>query len=92
MFWFKVINTIVLDFMKFKAVYYSTLVEVALSPNLINPWYVTGFCDAESCFHLAVNKHKKFKHGYSLGASFKIHLHSRDLALLENIQSYFGRR
>jgi hypothetical protein len=57
---------------------------------MINPWYITGFSDGEGCFHLAVNKHKRFKHGYSLGAVFKIHLHSRDLALLEKIQRYFG--
>ena len=36
------------------------------------------------------NKHKRFKLGYSLGAIFQIHLHSRDLALLERIKSYFG--
>ena len=96
-FWFKVIGAIMLDFIRravkltaLKAVYYSTSVGSGLSLTLINPWYITGFSDGEGCFHLAVNKHKRFKHGYSLGVSFKIHLHSRDLALLEKIKSYFG--
>lgn len=84
--WFK-ISTLVLA-IKFQAVYFST--SRGVSPIIINPWYITGFSDGEACFHLAVNKHKRFKHGYSLGASFKIHLHSRDLPLLEKIKSYFG--
>lgn len=56
----------------------------------LDPWYITGFSDGEGCFLLAVNKHKRFKLGYSLGAVFQIHLHSRDLALLERVKDYFG--
>jgi hypothetical protein len=67
---------------------YSTL--STLFTRSINPWYITGFSDAESCFHLAVNKHKTFKSGYSLGAVFKIHLHEKDLALLKKIKKFFG--
>jgi len=67
--------------------YYSTSGVGKVS---LDPWYVTGFSDGEGCFLLAINKHKRFKLGYSLGAIFQIHLHSRDLALLEMIKSYFG--
>lgn len=90
MFWFKVAGAVILDFIKFKAVYYSTFVGGGLPPTLIDSWYTTGFIDGEGCFHLAANKHKRFKHGYSLGVLFKIHLHSRDLALLEKIKNHFG--
>lgn len=73
---------------KFQSVcYYSTSGVGKVS---LDPWYITGFSDGEGCFLLAVNKHKRFKLGYSLGAIFQIHLHSRDLALLEMIKSYFG--
>lgn len=58
--------------------------------NKLSPWYVTGFADAESCFHVGISKHNRFKQGYSVEAVFKIHLHQKDLALLEVIQSYFG--
>lgn len=65
---------------KFQSVcYYSTSPVGKVS---LDPWYITGFSDGEGCFILAVNKHKRFKLGYSLGAIFQIHLHSRDLALL----------
>jgi len=63
---------------KFQSVcYYST--SAAVGKVSLDPWYITGFSDGEGCFLLAVNKHKRFKLGYSLGAIFQIHLHSRDL-------------
>lgn len=57
---------------------------------ILSPFFVTGFTDAEGCFHIGINKHNRFKQGYSVEAVFKIHLHQRDLALLNMIQSYFG--
>jgi hypothetical protein len=64
---------------------YSTLSSLAL-----NPYYITGFADAEGTFALLVLKGK----GYlGLGLPrlvFKIGVHIREKELLERIATYFG--
>lgn len=60
------------------------------SVSPLKHFYITGFTDGEGCFHLGINSHCKYKFGYSLGAVFKIHIAKKDLAILEEIQSYFG--
>jgi len=61
-----------------------------LSP--LDPWFITGFTDAEGCFLVEIMKDSrnpnKIKYGYNL--CFVIGLHRRDRALLEEIQKYFG--
>ncbi len=56
----------------------------------INPWFLTGFTDAEGCFRLAIKKNKKVKLGWSVELRFKISLHKKDKYLLYLIQNYFG--
>lgn len=56
----------------------------------LNPFYVTGFSDGESCFHLAIGKNSKYKNGYYVNPGFSITLHRKDKALLGKIQAYFG--
>lgn len=58
--------------------------------NGLNPYYVTGFTDGEGCFYVGVSPNSRFKTGYRVKASFHIGVHIRDLALLEQIQSFFG--
>ena len=72
--------------------FYSSLaVQNGLSPSLIiNPWFATGFSDAEACFSISVIKNKERKVGWRVFHSFQINLHTKDKALLELIQSYFG--
>jgi hypothetical protein len=57
---------------------------------VLNPLYVTGFSDEESCFHLAIGKNPKYKIGYYVNPGFSIALHQRDLELLKKIQIFFG--
>jgi len=54
----------------------------------INPFYVTGFLDAESSF--IVNVFKQNNQNWTAVARFKIKLHSIDLPLFYKIQSFFG--
>lgn len=56
----------------------------------LNPWFITGFADAESCFHCGISKDPKNKLGWrpTVGV-FQIKLHIRDLPLLEKIKLYF---
>lgn len=54
----------------------------------LNPFYVTGFSDAEACFIIDVsNKRGK---NWSAAARFQIKLHSVDMPLINKIQIYFG--
>lgn len=56
----------------------------------INPYFVTGFTDAEGCFMVSIYKRIENKTGWQIKPEFKIGLHSKDLHILEKIQSYFG--
>ena len=41
----------------------------------LNPWFITGFVDAEGCFTWGFLKNDKYKRGYQIQAIFKINLH-----------------
>lgn len=58
--------------------------------NLLNPSYVTGFVDGEGTFTVLVLKRETYKTGWNIIPVFTITLHTRDTALLEKIQSFFG--
>jgi len=64
---------------------------MTLATRLIpNGWFITGFVDAEGCFMISVRKNSYNKKGYIVEAIFSITQHKRDLALLQQIQAYFG--
>ena len=65
----------------FKTVNTSTSTE-------INPWFVTGFSDAESCFSISIIRNKKLKIGWGVRARFQINLSQKDKVLLEQIQNF----
>ena len=52
----------------------------------INPWFVTGFIDAEGCFLLQVRRRNN---SWYVEARFDISLHKKDLELMKQIQEYF---
>ena len=56
--------------------------------QLIQPWFITGFTDAEGCFLIILRKANN-NLGWKLEANFTINLHKRDLELLKLIQIYF---
>jgi hypothetical protein len=58
--------------------------------TLLNPYFVTGFCDAESSFQVLVIKNKNSRLGWTVRLFFTIGLHTRDLVLLEKIKEFFG--
>ena len=65
----------------------------AVIPNIdspINPWWVTGFSDAEGCFLISLYKDDKYKTGWRVKLCFEIHLHKKDLTLLKQIQYYLN--
>ena len=57
--------------------------------NRIDPWFISGFADAESSFQLSILKSKKLITGWEIQPGFKIELHSKDFELLRLIRDYF---
>jgi len=58
--------------------------------HILNPYYITGFTDAEGCFLINIHKRSDLILGYSVSLSFKIKLHSKDKELLEKICNFFN--
>ena len=56
----------------------------------LDPWFVTGFVDAEGCFMIGLTKSEQYRLGYQVTAIFKIGLHVKDSDLLSQIQDFFG--
>jgi hypothetical protein len=56
----------------------------------LDPWFVTGFADAESSFTIVFRRNTKLKSGWSVAVRFQLNLSDKDLSLLERIQSYFN--
>ena len=78
--------------------FYSTSKEAAQEKimNKLNPWFVTGFTDAEGCFIITILRNPcsdaSTKTGWKVQARFTISLHKKDMALMGLIKSYFGGR
>jgi LAGLIDADG endonuclease len=55
----------------------------------LDPQWVTGFVDGEGCFHVSINKHSKMTIGWQVLPEFRIVQHSRDEAVLKQLQQVF---
>lgn len=61
-----------------------------LTNDHINPWFITGFSDAESSFFISIYPDQNSKLKWRVTPSFSIHLHIKDIKLLKDIQNFFG--
>lgn len=63
-----------------------------ISNNLenVNPYWVTGFVEAEGCFYINTIKSKAYKTGYQIKLDFSVVQHSRDKILMESFVNYFN--
>ena len=61
-----------------------------LSKTSFNPYFVTGFSDAEASFKILILKEPKNKTNWTVKTRFSIGLHKKDTLILELIKSYFG--
>lgn len=66
------------------------LCNTELNNNSLNPNYISGFIDAEGCFHISILINSNLKLGVSVRAIFQISLHKKDKVLLERIRDFFG--
>ena len=64
--------------------------DILINSNLLNPWFITGFTDAEGSFMVLICKGPRYRTGWQVSIRFSIGLHKKDLALLKLIQYYFG--
>lgn len=55
-----------------------------------DPWFISGFIDAEGSFIIQVRKLPRNRTGWRVEARFKITLHKKDLAVLKKLQAYFN--
>lgn len=56
----------------------------------INPWFLTGFTDAEGSFIISIYRDEKSKLKFRVTPSFSIHIHKKDILLLEGIKNTLG--
>ena len=70
--------------------YISSSKPLEKNESNLNPWFLTGFTDGEGSFIINIYRHNTCSTEWSIQLVFKIGLHQKDLALLEQIQSYFG--
>lgn len=57
--------------------------------STLDPFFLTGFADGESCFRIALTKRDNLV-GWRVQQFFQITLHRKDRALLEGINKYWG--
>jgi len=60
----------------------------AITP--LDPYFVTGFSDAEASFIILILKEPKNLINWTVKTRFSIGLHKKDTEILELIKSYFG--
>jgi hypothetical protein len=67
---------------------YSTLITRPADSQM-NPWFLTGFTDAEGCFTIKTQYNLNLKTKWRIRPVFSITLNKKDLPLLKIIQNYF---
>lgn len=56
----------------------------------LDPYWISGFSDAEACFSIIIFKRSQITQQWRVQASFEINLHSKDLDILYRINDFFG--
>ena len=56
----------------------------------VDPWFITGFTDAEGCFMCNMVKKPKYKAGWEIQSVFQIKLHVKDFPVILGIQHNLG--
>jgi len=57
-----------------------TFSTLSTQPN-VEPWFITGFADAESSFIISIYRDNKSKLKWRVTPNFSIHIHIKDIAL-----------
>lgn len=60
------------------------------SLSLLNPYWITGFVQADGSFSLGYHQNSSIKFGYSCQPTFRVTQHERDLIVLQRIIKTLG--
>lgn len=69
---------------------YNKTFSTLFNNEVINPWFITGFSDAESYFIISVYNTSNTRLKWRVSAYFSIHVHIKYLLLLQLIQKSLG--
>lgn len=58
--------------------------------SYLNPWFLTGFSDAEGCFSIKIQPNTKLNTKWRVRPVFSITLHIKDILILESIKNTLG--
>ena len=56
----------------------------------LDPWFVSGLTEGEGCFCVSFALRSKLRTGLEVRPSFALSLNEKDLALLRDLQTFFG--
>ena len=73
--------------------FYSTKATIPcdyVKKKYLEPWFVTGFSDAESCFVITIRENPGCNLGWAVGVAFQISLHLKDKEILNELEAFFG--
>ena len=76
-------------FIGFSRNYIRGISSISGGQPVLQPYFVTGFSDAESYFSISISRSTKMKTGWVVNLQFGISLHKKDRQLLELIQAFF---
>ena len=62
----------------------------AVEKSNLNPWFVTGFSDAEGSFSVLIQHNSRYISNWRVKIIFAIGLHKKDIELLDKIRFYLG--
>lgn len=90
-----IINRALIKYANFPRFYTSIVTKNSLVPvtqigQTKDPWFLTGFSDAESCFSINIFKNIKSNFGWKIQAVFTIGLHKKDTVILDQIKATLG--
>lgn len=71
---------------KYKSNIQGRLFSTSVIQNTLPPYFITGLSDAEGCFRLKISQNKNYAVGWVVVPTFEIHLHEKDLPILNEIQ------
>lgn len=72
-----------------KRFYSKKIKPLSSDETSLNPYFITGFTDAEGSFCLTITKNSNYSFGFTVKCVFKINLNTKDRALLEMIKEHF---
>jgi hypothetical protein len=59
-------------------------------PDILEAYWVVGFCDGESNFDIKISQNKNYSTGHQVQLRFRVSQHTKDLLLLTKFIDFFN--